>query len=143
MQGDLSPHISVCTPESASGWQYTLATHGISGCGVDTSVPGRYVIDFRVVNDVGLSSSVRRQVLVEDLCLGGERVCANLQCSVDGVCLDELLSVVHTPSRTARLIRMRGPSLHFTLCMRWGGGRRFFVFLEATQCLGLPETHEL
>jgi hypothetical protein len=95
LQGDLTAEVTVCrAPPSQGGWALNFAEHGLTACGVDTASPGRYTIEFQVENDAGMEVGVSREVLVEDLCLGTERLCESLLCSQDGVCIDELLSVV-------------------------------------------------
>eukprot|EP00873_Tetraselmis_striata_P011509 jgi/Tetstr1/431773/TSEL_021272.t3 len=87
LQGDLTELVVACP-----GMQrLRFAQYGVSSCGLDTSVPGRYVIKLEVTNDAGLSAAVSREVFVEDVCPSGERLCRNMLCSMDTICMDELL----------------------------------------------------
>lgn len=90
LQGDLTELVVACP-----GMQrLRFAQYGVSSCGLDTSVPGRYVIKLEVTNDAGLSAAVSREVFVEDVCPSGERLCRNMLCSMDTICMDELLQEV-------------------------------------------------
>jgi hypothetical protein len=114
LQGSLIGEVTACSPATSRDLTaFNFATRGVAGCDLDTRRPGIYTIDFRVVNDAGLAASARREVRVEDLCLGGARLCANLQCSEDGVCLDELLGVVSMPAIT--ITNLDSSSAHLTM----------------------------
>ncbi|KAK3252906.1 hypothetical protein CYMTET_37812 [Cymbomonas tetramitiformis] len=88
LDGDISAHTLACSPD---GLTIRLAVRGVSGCGVDTSVPGLYPVTFSVTNSAGLTASDFRNVTVTPGCSTGETLCRlGHTCSIDGVCLDDL-----------------------------------------------------
>jgi hypothetical protein len=105
--GDVSRHVTVCAPQGV--YTSLFKNIGVSGCRVDTSVPGKHVITFRVTDSAGKSAAVNRTVLVVPACLGNERVCpGTLVCSIgQGFCDDggaeaDALAVVGLPLFTSR-----------------------------------------
>eukprot|EP00976_Prorocentrum_cordatum_P103463 1193480-Prorocentrum_minimum.AAC.3 len=64
---------------------------GVSGCAIDTSIPGVYRIVFRVTDSAGNTVTANRTLAVQAMCPLGEAPCADrTSCSVNGVCVDYL-----------------------------------------------------
>ncbi|KAK3237662.1 hypothetical protein CYMTET_52282 [Cymbomonas tetramitiformis] len=88
LDGDLTARILACSPDGAS---MRLDTKGVSACGVDTDVPGVYLVTFSVSNSAGLSAYATRNVTITPACPIGEVLCRSGEaCSSDGVCLQDL-----------------------------------------------------
>eukprot|EP00873_Tetraselmis_striata_P037232 jgi/Tetstr1/457496/TSEL_044078.t1 len=94
LQGDLTADVVACPSGAPAGLVLPFAQYGLSTCGLDTSVPGKYVLEFSVLNDEGLGARISREVWVDDICPGGERLCGNSRCSVETVCVDSLLQAL-------------------------------------------------
>ncbi|GAX82866.1 hypothetical protein CEUSTIGMA_g10292.t1, partial [Chlamydomonas eustigma] len=70
------------------------------GCGINTSLPGIYSINFTVVNSQKLVATAVRTLVVQALCRPGEVLCQEMKtCSVNGVCVSNLNAT--TPSNQA------------------------------------------
>ncbi|KXZ53417.1 hypothetical protein GPECTOR_7g1315 [Gonium pectorale] len=78
--GNLGPLVRACGAlfGGSSGYGGSLAA-----CGLNTAVPGDYVINFTVVDSGGASAWAARTLRV---CPRDEVVCDDLSCSTDGVC---------------------------------------------------------
>ncbi|KAK3282550.1 hypothetical protein CYMTET_9718, partial [Cymbomonas tetramitiformis] len=86
--GDLTSRVLAC---STDGRTNLFANRGVSGCTLDTAIPGVYVIDFSVQNSLGMTGCAQRTITVAPACGPGEELClSGLACSVAGVCVDDL-----------------------------------------------------
>ncbi|KAK3258920.1 hypothetical protein CYMTET_32060 [Cymbomonas tetramitiformis] len=86
--GNLRPHLLACSPDGES---YRFEQQGVSGCHVDTTVPGRYEVLFEVTDSNGATAAAMRNITVTALCPPGELLCENrVDCSAQGVCLGNL-----------------------------------------------------
>ncbi|KAK3268689.1 hypothetical protein CYMTET_22821 [Cymbomonas tetramitiformis] len=88
LDGDLTDMILACTPDGTTN---RFINKGVTGCSIDTGVPGVYVIAFSVKNSVRLSATATRTLTVIAACPAGEALCADMvTCSERGVCLGGL-----------------------------------------------------
>jgi len=86
--GNLQARVLACSPDGARNrWD----VKGVSGCGVNTTVAGNYVIVYSVYDSVGAAAYVNRTVTVRGLCPSGEVLCSDgVTCSEGGVCSQDL-----------------------------------------------------
>ena len=86
--GDLTPLVTACAPWGVFTRRFDRA--GVSGCNIDTSVPGKHTVWFRVADSSRRVVTANRTVLVVPSCNGGERVCpGTFNCSTGmGYCPD-------------------------------------------------------
>eukprot|EP00854_Cymbomonas_tetramitiformis_P034170 gene34170-biopygen18138 len=68
--GNLRELVVACSP---NGVENRFAHWGVSKCGIDTGIPGKYSIVFSVSSSTGLTSSVTRTLAVLAACPMGER----------------------------------------------------------------------
>ncbi|GMH42603.1 hypothetical protein BSKO_10522 [Bryopsis sp. KO-2023] len=84
MDGDLTDRVEVC---SKDGVKSLFHDGGLVGCDYNTSVPGSYIIDFKVENSGGGEGSASRVLTVLPRCDEGEILCRDSNiCSTFGVC---------------------------------------------------------
>jgi hypothetical protein len=80
--------------QSAAAGGYLFSEVGLSGCGLDTTFPGVWRLTFSVTDSAGQLVTAIRTLAVPPSCDPGERLCSAAEvCSVDGVCLTELLDI--------------------------------------------------
>jgi hypothetical protein len=65
VDGDLAPYLLAC--------RFKFAAVGLAGCGVDTTAPGVYTIQFAVENSAGLRATASRNVTVLITCAPPDR----------------------------------------------------------------------
>ncbi|KAK3249783.1 hypothetical protein CYMTET_40800 [Cymbomonas tetramitiformis] len=88
VDGDLTDRVVACSPDGVAN---RFANLGLSGCSIDTNLPGTHAIVFTVTNSVGLNSCVTRNLTVIAACPMGESLCADdVSCSVQGTCIEDL-----------------------------------------------------
>ncbi len=62
-----------------------MRMYGISQCGVDLTMAGRYNVNFSLVASSGLAAWAARQIVVQAVCVSGEAPCQDGSCS-SGAC---------------------------------------------------------
>ncbi|KAK3250934.1 hypothetical protein CYMTET_39709 [Cymbomonas tetramitiformis] len=88
LDGELSALVLACSPDNVVN---RFVKKGLTGCGIDPDIPGKYVVVFTVTNSAGLSATVTRNVTVLATCPTGEELCSDgVTCSEEGVCLGTL-----------------------------------------------------
>ncbi|KAK3267920.1 hypothetical protein CYMTET_23548 [Cymbomonas tetramitiformis] len=88
LDGELSALVLACSPDNVVN---RFVKKGLTGCGIDPDIPGKYAVVFTVTNSAGLSATVTRNVTVLAACPTGEELCSDgVTCSEEGVCLGSL-----------------------------------------------------
>lgn len=84
MDGDLSTYIDACVPG------YRFAAQGLAGCALDTQQLGNHSVTFFLSDNRAVPSfnTAARIILVHPACSEDETLCADLTCSISGLCLD-------------------------------------------------------